>query len=160
MIRAMRPGDWPEVKRIYEEGIATGNATFETQAPAEQDWNREHLSCCRLVFEAGDGTLGGWLALSPVSGRCIYGGVVELTVYVAEASRGKGIGSALLDRAIPESERNGIWTLQAGVFPENAASLKLHEKAGFRTVGVREKIGKMNGRWRDVVLLERRSAKF
>ena len=152
----MRPEHWPQVARIYEEGIATGNATFQTSAPSWSEWDGAHLQHSRCVAVEGDEVLG-WAALTPVSGRCVYAGVAEISVYVAEKARGRGLGSALLDQLIASSESHGIWTLQAGVFPENTASLKLHETCGFRTIGIREKIGKMGDRWRDTVLLERRS---
>jgi phosphinothricin acetyltransferase len=155
-IDSMQPGDWNEVKSIYLEGIATGNATFETSAPSFADWDRAHLPFARLVARRGDVTVG-WAALSPVSSRCVYAGVADLSVYVAAASRGAGVGRKLLNALIDESERNGIWTLQAGIFPENRASLAIHRDCGFREVGRRERIGKMHGLWRDTILLERRS---
>jgi phosphinothricin acetyltransferase len=156
-IRALTAGDWPAVKAIYEEGIATRNATFETEAPAWEKWDTGHLPTCRLVAADGARVLG-WAALSSVSGRCVYAGVADVSIYVAEAARGRGIGKHLLNALITESERNGIWTLQAGIFPENTASVTAHQRAGFRLVGRREKIGQMNGTWRDVLLLERRSS--
>lgn len=150
---------WPEVRAIYEQGIATGHATFQTKAPDWQDWHAGHLLHCRLVAaDAGNGQVLGWAALTPVSGRCVYAGVAEVSVYVADAARGQGLGRKLLAELVAESEQNGIWTLQAGIFPENAPSRKLHEAAGFRVVGYRERIGQMQGRWRDTMLLERRSA--
>lgn len=148
-----------QVKEIYLEGISTGNATFETEAPEWEKWDGSHSKECRLVAEHG-GVVFGWAALSPVSGRCVYAGVADVSIYVAGAHKGKGIGTALLRSIIELSEQHGFWTLQAGIFPENTSSLKLHEKAGFRRIGVREKIGKMNGFWRDVVFLERRSGKL
>lgn len=154
----MKPHDWESVKSIFEDGIATKNATFETAAGTWEKWNSDHLTDARLVAENSD-QIQGWAALSPVSGRCVYGGVAEVSVYVANAMHGKGLGSALLDRLIEESEQQNIWTLQAGIFPENKASINLHKKLGFRIVGTREKIGKMDGQWRDVVLMERRSKK-
>ncbi len=157
VIRAMLPGDWPAVREIYMEGIATGNATFENEAPEWDAWNSGHLPDARLVADV-DGRVAGWVALSPVSNRCVYAGVAELSVYVAAAARGRGVGKALLAELIRESEAKGFWTLQTGVFPENKASLALHRKCGFRVVGTRERIGKMGDRWRDVVFLERRSA--
>lgn len=153
----MRDDDWPEVRRIYGEGIATGNATFETEIPSWEAWNAAHRRDCRLVVRDGANLLG-WAALTPVSGRCVYGGVADLSVYIAAAARGRGVGRALLTSLIQESEHQGIWTLQAGIFPENEASLRLHRALGFRDVGRRERIGRMNGAWRDVMLLERRSA--
>ena len=155
--RDLRPGDWPEVARIYEEGIATGNATFEVEAPSWEAWDSAHLREPRLAARDGARVLG-WAALTPVSGRCVYAGVGDLSVYVAAGARGRGVGRALLEALIDASERAGIWTLQAGIFPENAASLKLHRGCGFREVGRRERIGKLKGVWRDVLLLERRSA--
>jgi len=155
-VDAMSPADWPQVRDIYSEGIATGHATFETQVPAQEHWDSAHLGPCRFVARSGDGILG-WAALSPVSGRCVYSGVAEVSIYVRAAARGQGIGTALMRRLIGASEAEGIWTLQAGIFPENAASLSLHRNFGFRVVGRRERIGCMNGHWRDVILLERRS---
>lgn len=154
----MSAAHWPLVRAIYEQGLATGHATFQTEAPPWDEWDRGHLAHSRLVLVAEDGPVRGWAALSPVSGRCVYGGVAEVSVYVAEAARGLGGGRRLLAALIAESEQNGIWTLQAGIFPENAASLALHAAAGFRTVGRRERIGQRLGVWRDTVLLERRSA--
>jgi phosphinothricin acetyltransferase len=159
-IRAMKRGDWERVRAIYEQGIATGLATFESASPAWDEWDQEHLAACRLVAEAEDTQdVMGWAALSPVSDRCAYGGVAEVSVYVDETSHGRGVGSSLLRRLIGESEAEGFWTLQAGVFPENEASVRVHEKQGFRVVGVREKLGKLGGEWRDVLLLERRSTR-
>jgi len=155
-IDAMNPGDWERVRAIYLEGIATGNATFETIAPSWEDWDSRHLSHSRLVARTSH-DIGGWAALSPVSRREVYSGVAEVSIYVGSAHRGKSIGRGLLAALISESEKNGIWTLQAGIFPENKRSLLLHERAGFREIGRRERIGRMNGQWRDVVLLERRS---
>ena len=155
-IRPLRPGDWDPVRRIYEEGIATGDATFETQAPDWASWDASHLESCRLVAER-DGSVVGWAALAPVSGRCVYGGVAEVSVYVGGDVRGGGIGYGLLTALVELSERAGLWTLQAGIFPENVASLRIHERAGFRHVGRRERLGRLRGRWRDVLLLERRS---
>lgn len=147
---------WDAVRDIYIEGIATGHATFQQSAPEWPEWNGGHLPGCRLVALRNDEVLG-WAALSSVSGRCVYAGVAEVSVYVAQTARGMGVGCALLTRLIAESEAAGIWTLQAGIFPENVASIRLHTKAGFRIVGTRERLGSMNGRWRDVILLERRS---
>jgi L-amino acid N-acyltransferase YncA len=155
-IRAMQPDDWPAVAAIYAEGIATGNATFETDVPTWERWNAAHRPDHRLVAEL-DGHVVGWTAVSPVSSRCVYAGVVEHSVYVAETARGRGVGRVLL-RALAEStERAGIWTIQTGIFPENEPSLALHRSAGFRVLGVRERPGQLDGRWRDVVVLERRS---
>ena len=160
-IDGMTAADWPAVRRIYEDGIATGNATFQTAAPSWEAWDVAHLATCRLVArDAGPpiGPVVGWAALSPVSARPVYAGVAEVSVYIAAEARGRGVGRALLARLIEESERDGRWTLQAGVFPENRQSLALHERAGFRIVGRREAIGCLHGRWRDVLLVERRSA--
>lgn len=156
-IDAMQPADWEAVCAIYREGIATGNATFEQNAPEWAAWNADHLAAPRLVARAADGTVGGWAALAPVSSRCVYGGVAEVSVYVGERARGQGVGRALLQRLVEEAEAAGIWTLQAGIFPENTASVALHERCGFRIVGRRERLGQMHGIWRDVLLLERRS---
>lgn len=156
-IRAMVAADWPSVRQIYLEGIATGNATFAPNAPEWPEWDAEHLPSCRLVAE-NDVALAGWAALSRYSGRCVYAGVAEVSIYVAEAARGKGVGSALLRALIAASEAAGVWTLQAGIFPENIASIQLHTQCGFRVVGTRERLGCMHGRWRDVLLMERRSA--
>jgi phosphinothricin acetyltransferase len=155
-IQSLEPSHYPSVKKIYEEGIATGNATFQTEAPDWGEWNDSHLQHSRLVAIENNEVLG-WAALTPVSGRCVYAGVAEVSVYVSAKSRGKGIGKLLLEKLIEESEKHNIWTLQAGVFPENSSSLKIHEAVGFRKIGLREKIGKMKGTWRDTVLLERRS---
>lgn len=156
-VEPMRDSDWPEVRAIYLEGIETGNATFEAGAPSWEAWDSAHMREPRLAARDGAGRLLGWAALTPVSGRCVYAGVGDLSVYVASAARGRGVGRALLQSLIEASERAGIWTLQAGIFPENVASLELHRRCGFREVGRREKIGSMNGIWRDVLLLERRS---
>jgi len=155
-VDAMRPADWPEVRAIYLEGIATGNATFQKTAPEWEEWDGGHLPHCRLVVRR-DGRVAGWAALSRVSARPVYAGVAEVSVYVAESARGQGVGRVLLEALVAESERQGIWTLQAGIFPENGASLAVHGSAGFRVVGVRERLGCMDGVWRDVILLERRA---
>jgi phosphinothricin acetyltransferase len=147
---------YPEVARIYLEGIASGHATFQTEAPDWQEWNKAHLSHSRFAAIENN-NVTGWAALTPVSGRCVYAGVAEVSVYVAAAHRGKGIGHLLMQKLVSESEANNIWTLQSGIFPENSASIELHYKNGFRLVGTREKIGKMKGAWRDTVILERRS---
>ncbi len=156
-IRAMVAVDWPEVSAIYEAGIATGNATFEAEAPAYEEWDRSHLGNLRLVTHASDGTILGWAALSPVSDRCVYGGVAENSIYIHPDTRGNGIGTVLLSRLISMAEAAGIWTVQTGIFPTNAPSLALHQRCGFRIVGTRERIGRLNGAWRDTLLLERRS---
>jgi L-amino acid N-acyltransferase YncA len=155
-IAALAPDDWTEVRRIYAEGIATGNATFEAEPPAWEAWDRSHRADSRLVARDGRRVVG-WAALSRVSERCAYGGVAEVSVYVAADARGRGVGRRLLEELVRCSEENGVWTLQAGIFPENAASIALHERCGFRRVGIREKLGRLRGAWRDVVLLERRS---
>lgn len=152
----MAPQDWDAVRRIYRQGIATGEATFETEAPEWERWDSAHLEHCRLVAREA-GAAMGWAALSPVSARRVYRGVAEVSVYVAERARGRGMGLALLEALVAESERRGIWTLQASIFPENIASLELHRKCGFRVVGRRERIAELKGVWRDVMLLERRS---
>ena len=154
-IRDLTLLDWHEVARIFEDGIRTGDATFETAAPSWADWDAAHTEH-RLVAEL-DGEVAGWAALSPASERCCYKGVAESSVYVAAEARGRGAGRELLEELIRRSEAAGIWTLQAGIFPENKASLRLHLVCGFRLVGVRERLGELNGVWRDVLLLERRS---
>jgi L-amino acid N-acyltransferase YncA len=154
----MEESDWEQVRAIYLEGIATGNATFETDAPDWPAWDAGHLPRCRLVARSDNSVLG-WASLGPVSARPAYAGVAEVSVYVGASARAKGIGRALLLRLIEESERNGIWTLQAGILAENRASIQLHKGCGFREVGRREKIGKLGRAWRDCVLLERRSQK-
>jgi L-amino acid N-acyltransferase YncA len=156
-ITPMQPDDWPAVREIYREGIATGHATFETDVPDWEKWDSGHRQDCRPIARIGEQVLG-WAALSPVSGRCVYAGVAEVSVYVAAAARGRGVGKALLQALIEESELHRIWTLQAGIFPENAVSIALHKSRGFREVGVRRRIGKRDGVWRDVLLLERRSS--
>ncbi len=157
VVRPLEPVDWPAVRRIYEEGIATGNATFEVAAPSWESWDAGHLATCRLVAVDGHRLLG-WTALSPTSRRSVYAGVVEEAVYVAAEARGRGVGRALLEAVVAASEREGIWTLRAGIFPENTASRALHERCGFRLVGRQERIGRMpDGRWRDDLLYERRS---
>jgi phosphinothricin acetyltransferase len=155
-ILPLRKRHWQAVRAIYEEGIATGDATFERSAPPWPAWDTAHLPFARLVAEDGDAVLG-WAALSRVSDRCAYAGVAEVSVYVKGAARRRGVGAALLEALVRESEANGIWTLTAGIFPENTASVRLHERAGFRVVGTRERIGKLDGRWRDALILERRS---
>jgi len=145
------------VKAIYEQGIAGGQATFETEAPSWEDWDRTHLEGHRLVA-LQDSEVVGWATLSPVSERCVYEGVVESSVYVADSAQGRGVGRALMEELIGRAERDGIWTIQAGIFPENEGSIELHKRCGFRVVGTRERLGKHHGTWRDVVLLERRSA--
>jgi L-amino acid N-acyltransferase YncA len=155
-IRGLRPQDWPAVRAVYEAGIATGNATFETDAPSREDWNAAHLPAHRLVAAEGDRVLG-WAALAPISDRCAYAGVAEDSVYVAPDAQGRGVGRQLLGALVTGAEQAGIWTVQTGIFPENEGSVRLHQSCGFRVVGVRERLGRLNGHWRDVLLLERRS---
>ena len=155
-IRDLRPNDWPEVSRIYAEGIATGNATFETDAPSWDVWDGVHLHHPRLVGTVA-GEVVAWAAVAPVSSRPVYSGVAEISLYVGEKARGQGIGTELLAAFVREADAAGIWTLQTSVFPENEASLRLLERSGFRVVGRRERIGQLGGRWRDTLLLERRS---
>jgi L-amino acid N-acyltransferase YncA len=155
-IRDLRPGDWPEVAEIYEEGIRTRNATFETVVPAWEEWDARHLPRPRLVAVEGD-VVVGWAALAPASARACYAGVAEDSVYVARGRESRGIGSALLDALVAAAEAAGIWTIQTSIFPENPASLALHLRCGFRVVGVRERIAQLDGVWRDTLLLERRA---
>ena len=155
-LAAMRAEDWPAVSAIYAEGIATGNATFETETPSFERWDASHLAGHRLVARI-DGAIVGWAALAPVSERCVYRGVAENSVYVAAHARGMGVGYRLLRALVEAAESDGIWTVQTGVFPENTASLALHERCGFRVVGRRERLGLLHGVWRDVLFLERRS---
>jgi phosphinothricin acetyltransferase len=157
VIEKMRPEHWPQVRAVYLEGVATGHATFETDAPEWERWDSSHLPFARLVALADGGRVAGWAALGPVSNRKVYAGVAEVSVYVGEDFRGAGLGRALLGALVRESEANGVWTLQAGIFPENVASVALHLACGFREVGRRERVGKLRGVWRDTVLLERRS---
>jgi phosphinothricin acetyltransferase len=154
-VRDLQPNDWPAVRAIYEDGIRSGDATFETETPSWEGWDAAHTAL-RLVAER-EGVVVGWAALSPVSSRCCYEGVGEVSVYVAAAARGTGVGRELLDELIARSEQAGYWTLTAGVFPQNEPSLRLHRACGFREIGVRERLGQLQGVWRDVVLLERRS---
>jgi phosphinothricin acetyltransferase len=156
-IEEMKKEDWEEVSKIYLEGINTGKATFQTDIPTWENWNSGHANSCRLVARLENKVLG-WIALSPTSSRCVYSGVAEVSIYIGEEYRGKGIGKALLTNLINLSEKNGFWTLQSGIIKENLASIALHKNCGFREIGVREKISKMsNGVWHDVVLMERRS---
>jgi L-amino acid N-acyltransferase YncA len=152
----MQEGDWPAVREIYGEGIATQDATFEELPPSWEDWDREHLRECRLVARRDERILG-WAALAPVSTRHAYRGVAEVSLYVAASHRGGGVGEALGTALVEASERAGLWTLEGWIFPENRASLALCESFGFRVVGVRERIGQMGDRWRDVLVVERRS---
>ncbi|MGH8889590.1 MAG: GNAT family N-acetyltransferase [Acidothermaceae bacterium] len=164
-IEPMRAEHAEAVLAIYQAGLDTRNASFETQAPEWPTWERAHLAEHRFVAvdagpQGGDGDdeVLGWVACSPTSSRCVYAGVVEESIYIATTARGRGIGRALLDALIESTEATGIWTIQSGIFPENAASLALHERAGFRVIGTRERVGEHFGRWRDVVLVERRSS--
>lgn len=154
----MVQGDWPQVAAIYAEGLATGNATFETEVPSWERWDGGHLKTCRwvAVLEEDDSVVG-WAALSPVSSRPVYAGIGEVSVYVTERAWGRGVGRALLTMLVEDSEENGMWTLQAGIMAENTASIRLHERCGFRVLGTRERPGKLAGAWRDTVLMERRS---
>lgn len=156
-IETMTSSDWGAVRAIYEEGIATGNATLETSVPDWEKWDSAHVKGCRFVAKQ-DLMVTGWAALTPVSGRCVYAGVAEVSVYIGEKFRGQGIGKLLLNELVKCSEANGIWTVQAGILKENYASIELHKRSGFKLLGVREKLGKLNGAWRDIVLMERRSS--
>jgi L-amino acid N-acyltransferase YncA len=158
MIGELKPSHWTRVCAIYEEGIATDQATFQTGAPSWDEWDAGHLQSCRLVLEVA-GSVAGWAALSPISRREVYRGVAEVSVYMAAEARGQGLGRLLLEGLVRASEESGIWTLQAAIFPENLASISLHRSCGFREVGLRERLGCRNGRWRDVLLLERRSTR-
>jgi L-amino acid N-acyltransferase YncA len=155
VIDGLRPGDWPAVQAILAEGIATRNATFETAVPSWEEWDAGHLP--RRLVARVDGEAVGWTALAPTSSRSVYSGVAWASTYVAERARGRGLGRALLSAMVECSERDGIWTLQAGIFPANAASVGLHEACGFRLVGVRERLAQLDRVWRDVLLFERRS---
>jgi phosphinothricin acetyltransferase len=160
IVRPMTSADAAQVLAIYQAGLDGGEASFETRAPTWEAFDASHLPSHRHVAVAGrGGEVLGWAAVSPVSDRCAYQGVVEHSVYVAPAARGRGVGAALLGVLIGSTEAAGIWTIQSGIFPENTASLRLHQRAGFRVVGTRERLGRHHGRWRDVVLLERRSAR-
>jgi phosphinothricin acetyltransferase len=156
VVGKMTDSDWPTVAAIYKEGIATGHATFEETVPDWQEWNAKHLPECRFVAKV-NGRVVGWVVLSGVSSRCVYKGVAEVSVYVKASMRGRGVGRVLLAAVVEASEQAGIWTLQSGIFPENTASMTIHQQCGFRLVGYREHLGQMNGTWRDVVLMERRS---
>lgn len=157
LIGAMSPADGEAVLAIYAEGIATRNATFQTEIPSWDEWDAAHLAVPRLVARDQAGRVLGWCALSPVSRRPVYAGVTEESVYVASAARGRGIGRRLLEAMVKASEQAGIWTMQTGIFPENQTSIALHQACGFRIVGTRERVGRHFGRWRDVVFMERRS---
>lgn len=155
-IRPITKDNFSEVVEIYKQGLATNIATFQNDLPQWEDWNKGHLDFCRISIYENNKMLG-WTALTPVSSRCVYAGVAEVSVYIAQNERGKGIGKILLNELIKQSEANGIWTLQSGIFSENQSSIRLHEKCGFRMVGFREKIGKKNGIWKDNILMEHRS---
>jgi len=155
----MKSEDWPAVRSIYQAGIETGHATFETEAPDWIAWNDAHLEAGRIVARQAEQVVG-WETITPISSRCVYAGVAEVSVYVAANSRLKGVGRQLLMALVAQSEEAGLWTLQAGIFPENEASLALHRVCGFRQVGRREKISQLAGRWRDVIIMERRSQNF
>ena len=157
ILRPMRERDWPAVSAIYAAGIATGNATFEAEPPSWSDFDSSRLADHRYVAVTADDVVTGWVAVSPTSARAVYRGVVEHSIYADPAHARRGIGRALLGKLIESTEHAGIWTIQSGVFPENTASLTLHSRAGFRVVGIRERVGRRDGIWRDVVLLERRS---
>jgi L-amino acid N-acyltransferase YncA len=155
LVRPLQPGDYPAVATVFAEGVTTGLATFETSIPSWEEWDAAHLAEHRFVAEL-DGEVVGWVAVVPYSRRAVYRGVGEESVYVAERARGRGVGRALLEAVIESARAGGLWTLQAGIFPDNAASLELHRRLGFREVGIRERIGQLDGVWRDVVLLELR----
>jgi phosphinothricin acetyltransferase len=156
-LEEMKATDWRKVEEIYLKGINTGIATFQTEAPSYEDWDKGHIKNCRLVARSDDSVLG-WIALSPTSSRCVYRGVAEVSIYIDEKYRGYGVGKALLTEVIKQSEEIGIWTLQSGIIRENAASIALHKSCGFREIGIREKVAQMSdGVWHDVVLMERRS---
>lgn len=157
LIRPMNDQDWPDVAEIYRQGIATGKATFQSEIPEYEDWNASHLPNCRFVA-ISDEKVAGWVALSGVSSRCVYQGVAEVSVYIAEVNRNNGVGQKLLNYLIKQSEKDGIWTLQSGIMDDNIASIHLHEICGFRKVGCRERIARdVKGQWRSTVLMERRS---
>ncbi len=153
----MKERHWESVREIYRQGIATGNATFESSVPDWKEWDERHLAACRLIARCDNKVLG-WAALSRVSSRQVYRGVTEVSIYIAQQARGRGIGRTLMRALVEASEQHGIWTLQAGILAENAVSIHMHQQVGFRVVGTRERIGCLDGRWRDTVLMERRSA--
>jgi len=158
IITKMLPDHWNAVADIYKQGIATGMATFEKDVPSWDTWDANHIGTCRFIARSGEEVVG-WAALSAVSSRCVYGGVAEVSVYVSTAHRGRGVGEMLLRELIDQSEKLGYWTLQSGIFPENENSIHLHQKVGFRIIGFREKIGQLEGVWKNNVLMERRSKK-
>lgn len=155
-IREMIVTDWEAAAQIYSQGIKTGFATFETQVPSYEVWDKAHMQTCRMVAVDIDAVIG-WVALSPVSSRCVYGGVAEVSVYVGKDARGRGVGRLLMEALISQSEEQGLWSLQSGIFPDNIGSIRLHEKMGFRYIGKRERIGALHGVWKDNLLYERRS---
>lgn len=157
VIRTMSPSDWESVSSIYKQGIDTGFATFETNVPTYESWDSAHMKSCRLVATENKIVIG-WAALSPVSSRCVYGGIGEISVYIASTSRGKGVGKRLMKALILESESEGLWTIQSGIFPDNKGSIELHKKMGFRFIGKRERVGRLHGEWKDNLLFERRSS--
>ncbi|MFX1254409.1 MAG: GNAT family N-acetyltransferase [Promethearchaeota archaeon] len=156
VVEQLKKEHWKTIRSIYQEGIATGNATFETEVPEWKEWDKNHLKICRLVAKKEDQVIG-WAAISPVSDRLVYSGVGEVSIYITATAQGQGLGHILLRAVIDESEKEGIWTLQAGIFPENVASIALHKACGFRKVGYRERIGLLKGVWRDIIFMERRS---
>ena len=155
-IISIEKNHFTEIANIYRQGLETGHATFETTVPSWEDWDKGKLSHSRLAAVSND-TVVGWAALSAVSDRCVYGGVAELSIYIANDHKGKGIGKALMSKLIEQSEAHGIWTLQSGMFPENEATVALHKSLGFRIIGYREKIGKLRDTWRDTIIMERRT---
>ena len=155
-IRKFKKSDFSSVKSIYQQGIDTGNATFQNKAKGWNEWNASFLTTCRIVAELNEEVVG-WAALSATSNRTVYNGVAEVSIYIAKNYANYGIGNSLLSKLVSTSENEGIWTLQAGIFPENESSIAIHSKNGFKTIGVREKLGKMNGAWRDILFMERRS---
>ena len=155
-IRTFKKSDFSSVKSIYQQGIDTGNATFQNKAKGWNEWNASFLTTCRIVAELNEDVVG-WAALSATSNRTVYNGVAEVSIYIAKNYANYGIGNSLLSELVSTSENEGIWTLQAGIFPENESSIAIHSKNGFKTIGVREKLGKMNGAWRDILFMERRS---
>lgn len=157
IIENMKETDWQQVSEIYLSGINTKIATFQNSAPTWEEWDKGHSSTCRFVARSEEKILG-WVALSPVSSRCVYAGVAEVSIYIGEEHKGSGVGTALLNHLIINSEDEGYWTLQSGIIKENLPSRRLHKKCGFREIGYRERVGKMNnGKWHDVILMERRS---
>ena len=156
-IRPYTSADWTDVEHIYAEGIATGLATFETTPKAQDKWEQESVPGTAIVAENDQGQVEGWAVLWPVSDRCAYAGVAEVSVYVGNVARGRGVGKALLNELVKRSEEKGVWTLQAGIFEENIPSVKLHERCGFRVIGIRERLGALHGAWKNIVLMERRS---